>query len=93
VRTVHKYEVEVGRLTVHNIPGGLSAKLLHVGMQDHSIYLWFEVDDQERRAARSFVIYGTGWKLNPDEGKVERLIAAVQADSGMVWHVYEVLPT
>lgn len=83
--TVHKYQLAANACV--EMPIG--AKLLTVQMQKGVPVLWALVDTDAEMGSRFFFLCGTGWVV-PKEfvGHLE-YVNTVQADNGMVWHVFE----
>lgn len=84
MKTVYKYALEPEM----KLPKG--AKILSVNIQQDVLCLWSEVDTELPLEQRNFLAYGTGWQINPDSKR--EFIATVFGPSGLVWHIYEVLP-
>lgn len=80
-KTIHKYEL---------YPSGprsmpKDAKILTVAAQDDRLFLWAEVDPDEKAEIRYFEVYGTGHDLTENE---KAYIGTVFMGE-FVWHVYE----
>ena len=95
MRTIQKYEVEVGCSSVQ-MPQG--AKIKHVAGQGVKICLWAIVDTDRLDELRHFTVYGTGSGLpdgcdtNPRfdsvEERSEYYVGTAHVDR-LVWHVFE----
>lgn len=66
----------------------LLAKIVHVGIKDgetNTIYLWAEINDQQRPTTRTFQVHPTGQYIDDQTDYVGTVIKGQ-----LVWHVYEV---
>lgn len=62
-------------------------KILFVGVQGESIYLWAEVDPETTKQPRLISVYGTGHAMPDNPG---RYIGTFMLDFGrFVFHVYD----
>lgn len=79
---IHKEPVEI------DIPE--VAKLLHVGQQDDKkeVNFWVEVDPAAVKKTRTFIVYPTGYRMNPD---LDLKHMGTVIDDGLVWHLYEIM--
>lgn len=80
MKTVYKYPLGEVQL-----PKG--AKILTVGYQNENFVMWAEVDTEQVSEHRTFVVFGTGWKM-PD---LKMSYVGTIFEGALVCHVYEVL--
>ena len=88
MRTVHKFKAgsPLGYLFQLDLP--YQAKFLMFAQQNESLYLWFEVDEYEKRLLpRLFQIFATGQSI--DDNGFEHRASLVDATNSLVWHLYE----
>lgn len=101
MKTVWKYPIAGGRVTVIEVPQG--AQLLHVAMQakvpgspaiGETPTLWYLVDPAEPKEKKTIVVVGTGDQLHARDGSLEHLGSVLTSDGGgYVWHLFENRPT
>jgi hypothetical protein len=84
VVTIWKFPLEVLDAQQVEMPEG--AKILHVGAQDHRMWIWAQVWPGNLLTPRWFRIIGTG---HPIEDGVGDHVGSVVLGS-FVWHVFEV---
>ena len=82
MKTVLKYEIELADHVGIYMPIG--AKYLHVGVQNHGVMLWAEVDSEAYTKLKYFYLRGTGDQIPEDV----KHIGSVQ-DEDYIWHLYE----
>lgn len=66
-----------------------NAEILHAGMQDDHLHIWYSCDPSEEMHYREMRVYGTGHEMAKGQG---RYIDTVHDDSpagNFVWHVFE----
>lgn len=82
---IFKYQLPIGAaVPVLRMPSG--GRVLTVQLQHGVITLWAEVEPEAPRVSRTFRIVGTGQAFDPTGLDY---VGTVQAESGLVWHVYE----
>lgn len=86
--TVWKYVMETPRQTF-DMPR--YADVLHVGVQAGLIVLWAEVVPDREVESRTFEAVNTGVPL-PVTSR-EHVGSTVSEENGIMWHVYEVMPS
>lgn len=93
MRTIWKFKVvPTPYLRILELPVG--AKLLHVGTQENTGCLWFEVDTEASKEERFFAVHGTGHEISDDPSSRKEYVGTYLTYNGaFVWHVYEVLST
>lgn len=83
-KTIWKFHLPIQDSVTLEMPAG--AKVLHIAATlDGALQLWAEVEAGRPVAARTFLVYGTGFAMPDDPGSH---VATVVADP-FVWHVYE----
>lgn len=85
-QSIFKYPLPLADHFSVEIPAGSS--ILTVQIQGDVPCLWAIVDKDAPMRTRRFAIYGTGWELPPDEFQGE-YVATVQAELGLVWHIFD----
>ena len=80
-----KYPVAIVALQQLQLPRG--ARILHVGQQAGSVFLWADVDPNAPVERREIQVAPTGGM--PTAETPRRHIGTVQMRSGLVWHVFE----
>jgi hypothetical protein len=86
MRTIWKYQLEVAGLSILQIPKG--GKILCVQTQNEQPCVWVDVDSEAPTETRWFKIFGTGHKMEINEGKY---IGTFQLSNGsLVFHLFEV---
>ena len=85
MRTIHKYEIPVAGGEVI-MPSG--AKILSVGAQGGSLFLWAEVDTERYTQPKCIEVFGTGDEI-PYNRKISREFIGTAFMGPFVWHVYE----
>jgi hypothetical protein len=75
-----------------SFPMPVAAEILSLQAQNGNPCLWvkFQAKNEERLVNRRFRTYGTGWTIEPIEGKRQVFIDTYQAGE-FVWHVFEVV--
>ncbi len=86
MKTIWKYEIEVNDQINLDMPGG--SKILDIQNQDGKIYMWAIVNTKNNIEKRSFLIYGTGHKIDVRENL--KYIGTFQVrDGSLVFHLFE----
>lgn len=69
----------------------IDAQLLSIQMQRGNLCVWAKVETDGKLEPRKFEIIGTGHPIPSLVGTGQRRdhLATVQADMGLVWHVFE----
>lgn len=85
MRTIWKYDLQVKDNQFVNMPRG--ARVLSVQAQNDFPCIWAEVDSEQPKEPRMFVMYGTG---HPMVGQSSLYVGTFQLRGGqLVFHVYE----
>ena len=87
-RVIYKYQFSAVANGELNLSLPEKSRVIHVGKQDELVTLWIEQDNSHLQERREFQIVGTGFetiRINWEH------VGTVLMDSGLVWHVYEVL--
>lgn len=77
----------------HDFDWPVGAKVLHVGaQQEETVTLWVQEKAEHPghegpKERRSFIVYGTGFPVDPEE--VKEHVGSVLHE-GFVWHVFEI---
>ena len=80
--TIYKYKITA---TICSIKVPADSTILHVNNQNDEIYVWIDVDtDEKKMETLIFKIYGTG---HPREDPEEYIGTVFIKD--MVWHIYK----
>ena len=80
---IWKYEVRGGQPI--DMPQG--ARILAIQNQQGKPVIWAAIDEDKPTEPRTFVVYGTGWKIDEP---AENYIGTYQTLGGqLVWHVFE----
>ena len=82
MKTVWKFPL-TGVESIITMPA--KAKIVSAAIKDKTMVLWAEVDTEAPLDDRTFVVKGTGHRLND----LEFYVATIQ-DPPFVWHIYEV---
>lgn len=83
---VHKYPITFET----NIMMPKDAKILTVQVQNNLPFIWAEVDTDEMKYPRKFMMFGTGHQIPSHMSR--RYIGTIQEAGGaLIWHVYEML--
>ena len=85
MKTIYKYEIPVGGGEV-NLPD--DAKILSVGAQGKSLFLWAEVSPERSEYPRHIEVFGTAHQITCDVG-ISREFIGTAFMGPLVWHVYE----
>ncbi len=85
MKTIYKYEIPIGGGEV-NLPD--DAKILSVGAQGKSLFLWAEVSPERSEYPRHIEVFGTGHQITYDVG-ISREFIGTAFMGPLVWHVYE----
>lgn len=87
---IHKYQIET-KSEMQEVAFPCGAEFLHVGLQNNVITIWVAVDEENAPVTYDFWVRPTGGHTPTDEegDDVEsRHIGTVQAEYGLVWHVF-----
>ena len=84
-KKIYKYHLALYEYTYIRMPKG--APILSAGMQGSSIMIWALVDIDELSVNHTFIIKGTGSKVEFDIEK-ETFIGTVFQNS-FVWHIFD----
>lgn len=91
---IYKYQVRSGRDGLFEpIPMPVGATVLSVDAQKDQLYVWAMVDAElVNSELRTFAVYGTGWDIDPVEGKDLKFVGTALMHGGLlVWHVFELV--
>ncbi len=85
MKTIWKFPLDVADEQRVEMP--LDAKILHVGLQGESVFMWAEVGPERRKVERTVRIYGTGYPMPEHPG---RHIGSFMLRGGtLVFHAYD----
>ena len=87
MRTIHKFPLVIGVITVVALPS--SAAVLCAQMQYGELCIWVLLDDPGPKASRKFAVYGTGQEF--PQVSYDYIDTVQQADGALVWHVFELV--
>lgn len=88
-KVVYKYELDPDKIET-DLPIG--AKVLSVGAQGGSMFIWALVDPSAKTEVRKFVVVGTGHKMVDAEIDKLQFIGTAHMHGGrLVWHVFEMV--
>lgn len=82
-KAIWKYKIEARSQFFVEMPMG--SRVLHVGLQGGEPYMWCEVDLEQKRFRRSFIVMPTGVDL-PERCQYE----GTWVTPLFVWHLYTV---
>lgn len=88
--TIHKQTLEITDIQTLVFPA--NSKIISIGNQfGNDITLWYECySETVPTTNRTFLIYGTGHKIDPKKHIFSKHLGTVVNQSGvLVWHVYE----
>lgn len=89
MRTIHKFEINIGGVTELQLPEG--SRWLSVASQHEKVALWVELDPNAPKVTHQFFSVGTGDHF--PEGHIGEFIGTVMFDNGRyVFHVFEHKP-
>ena len=85
--TIWKFVLDPANLTIYPPKG---ACFLSVGEQKGDIVIWAMINPKETKEEnRTIEVFGTGQTIPPAEKRM--FIGTVQMDSGLVFHVFELI--
>ena len=90
MKTIYKYKLPLTDLSEISLPA--SGDVISVGDQQGELVLWVLVEPDEKMMLRTFRIAGTGHPLGFESPNDVSFIGTVQQASGLVWHIFEVIP-
>lgn len=88
MRTVHKFKL-TGKTT--ELPLSPNHQVLHVAEQDEEVTIWIELYTDEEPVQWVLHVVGTGWEI--DQKAETKHVGSCLMQSGLVWHVYEGIPS
>lgn len=90
MKEVWKYPIDTTAIADNQeIKIPIGSKLVHTGLQEKTICLWFEVNPKEKLYdARSFRVYGTGHPIE-NGSYIGTVIWPSITGTQFVWHIYE----
>ena len=84
-KRIWKYEIPIEDKVIIHLP--LDSKVLFVGVQDGTIYLWVLHDLDRPKAPRIFIVVGTGHKF--PSGYFTHIGTVQIKNVGLVFHIFE----
>lgn len=89
-RVVWKFTLDLGVVNTFQLPQLATVKMAGLCPATGKPAIWVELNPNDERKDRRFVIYGTGHEIEGDDGGYPYDIhVGSLIDGKFVWHVYE----
>lgn len=87
--SVWKFGAQVSDHLKVFMPRGAKPLYAEADTTGQSIWIWAQIETTSPMEWRGFKVYGTGHLLPVDTSERGRYFTTVRAESGFVWHLYE----